>query len=168
MTEPSVFVRPGKELSLSGPALLQLIRETLLRGSAIKFQAKGFSMSPFIRDNDIITISPLTNKSISYGDIVAFVCPITEKLVVHRVVKRNGKGAVCIAGDNLPKPDTTVSEERILGRVTSIERNGKKIALGLGLERSLIATLTRHGLIYSFLLPMMRCLRAFFKRYPHG
>ena len=168
MVEPSQFIKRDEQLSLSEPAFTQLVQEALRGGTAIKFLARGFSMSPFIRNGDIITISPLTNKSITRGDIVAFVCPITEKLVVHRVVECNGRGEVCIAGDNLPKLDTTISEKRILGRVTNVERNGKKITLGLGVERSLIATLTSHGLIYSFILPMMRCLRAFLKRYSHG
>ena len=168
MLEPSQFIKRDEELSLSGPAFTQLVQATLRGGTAIKFPARGFSMSPFIRNGDIITISPLTNKSITRGDIVAFVCPITDKFVVHRVVERNGRGEVCIAGDNLPKLDTTISEKRILGRVTNVERKGKKIILGLGLERSLIATLTRHGLIYSFFLPIMRCLRSFFKRNPNG
>jgi signal peptidase I len=168
MIEPSVFVKPGKELSLSGPALVQLIRETLHRRASIKFQATGCSMTPFIWDGDIITISPLTDKSIRRGDVVAFVCPIRKKLVIHRVVRRNRRGEMRIAGDNLPKPDTTVSENNILGRVTSVERKGGEISFGLGVERLCIAMLTRYGLIYSLILPMARRLRMLFGRPTHG
>jgi signal peptidase I len=164
MTESAVFVKPGKKLFLSGSAFIQLMRETLYRGVALKFQAQGYSMSPCIRDGDVITISPLTDKPICRGDVVAFVCPARKKLVVHRVVYRNKHGELHTAGDNLPKPDTTVSEGQILGRVTSVQRNGKDITFGLGAERLLIAVLARHGLIYSIIMPMVRHLRAFFKR----
>lgn len=168
MTEPSVFVKPGKELSLSGSALIQLIQETLHRGAALKFQALGYSMSPFIRDGDVITISPLSDKPIRRGDVVALLSPARKKLIVHRVVYRNRQGDLYTAGDNLPQPDIAVSEKDILGRVTGVQRNGKNITVGLGAERLFIAVLTRHGLIYSLILPIMRHLRTFLRRPSRG
>ena len=81
------------------------------------------------------------------GDVVAFLHPETKLLCVHRVLSRN-KGALLIQGDNSPgKPDGIISMEAIMGRVTLVERGGRKIRLGFGPERVLIALLSRSGLL---------------------
>ena len=45
-------------LSLSGEALIELMRAVLARGLPFRFAARGFSMAPFIRDGDVISVSP--------------------------------------------------------------------------------------------------------------
>lgn len=141
---PALFVRKGGELPLSGSALLELLRAVLHKGKSFRFRAKGFSMSPFVRDGDVITVSPLSGASLRFGHVVAFIDPGTGKLVVHRVVGRCG-GAWFIQGDNIAENDGLIPEANLLGRVTRIERAGKRIFFGLGLERSLTAWLARHG-----------------------
>ncbi len=59
-----------------------------------------------------------------------------------------------IQGDNLPTPDGWIPATALLGRVVSIERRGRRINLGLGPERGLLATLSRLGL----LRPLIRIL----------
>ncbi|MCJ7774120.1 MAG: signal peptidase I [Desulfobacterales bacterium] len=149
--KPSLLVKSQTEKALSGKALAILLAAVLDKGVPFRFTAKGFSMSPFIKDGDIITIQPLSDKEPSVGDVAAIFYTVTEKLVVHRLIGK--KGASFIAkGDNNPEMDGVVPQEKILGKVRIIERNGKKILLGLGKERFLIAWLMRRGLF----LPLIR------------
>jgi signal peptidase len=162
-TKPEFSIMKGSELPLSGPALVQLLRAVLGKGVPVRFRAKGFSMSPFIKNEDVVTISPLQDASPTVGDVIAFVFQGTDKLCVHRVVGKEGDGYVT-KGDNTTGADESVSKENILGFVTRVERDGKEVFLGLGPERFLIAFLGRRGLLLPLLLPVWKVIRAMIKR----
>jgi hypothetical protein len=141
--EPRLFVVKAQELPLSGPALLELMRAVLVRGLPFRFRARGWSMAPFIRDGDVITVSPFRRARPGIGEVVAFTRPGTENVVVHRVLSRRGPAAF-IQGDSVPGcGDGLIPAENLLGRVTRIERNGQEVWLGLGPERYAIAWLSR-------------------------
>ena len=154
----SLFSNPGGELSLSGPAFGELLRSVLSSGVPFRFQAKGSSMTPFIKNGDFITISPLFDIPPRVGDVVAFNYERAGNPVVHRVVGKRGK-AFLITGDNASHTHDLVPETDILGRVTQIERDGKKVYLGLGPERVLIASPACRRLLLNFLLPLWRLVR---------
>lgn len=132
------------ELSLSGAALLDLMRAVLDRGVPFRFRARGGSMSPFVRDGDVVTVEPAAAAPVRTGDIVAFVDPASRRLRVHRVAATRG-GAFLLKGDNVEVPDGMVQRDGILGRVVRVERDGSPVRLGTGLERGLIAWLSRAG-----------------------
>ena len=145
--EPRLFVARAQELPLSGQALVELMRAVLARGVPFRFCARGWSMAPFIRDGDVITVSPFRHAQPGAGEVVAFVRPGAGKLVVHRVVARRGTASF-IQGDSAPDHmDGIIPPENLLGRVTRIERNGHDVWLGLGPERYLIAWLSRTRLL---------------------
>ena len=157
-----------EEFSLSGEAMTGLLQAALDRRVPFKFKARGFSMSPFIKDGDVITISPLikysrnflfpltlilspkgrgkgegvSSYSIGFGRSVAFIHPQTGKLVIHRVVGQNGSRYL-IKGDRHTETDGLIPRGNILGVVAKVEREGREIQLGLGLERFIIAFLSR-------------------------
>jgi hypothetical protein len=162
-TKPEFSVIKGSNLSLSGRALVELPQAVLHRGAAVRFQAKGFSMSPFIRDKDVVTLSPLKGKRPGLGNIIAFVHPETGGLCIHRIVRQKD-GIYVAKGDNISEADECVPTESILGFVTRVERNGKQVFLFLGPERYLIAFLNRRGLLFPLLLPLWRVIRPFLKR----
>ena len=136
-------------LSIAGKDLVEILRDVLSKGVPSRLQAPGFSMSPFIKNGDIVTVTPLPDSSPGIGDVVAFIRPGVERLVVHRVVgKKNG--CFVIKGDNAPDTDGLIPGTNILGCVKKVERRGKKIFFGLGVERFLIAFLSR----INFLLPI--------------
>ena len=155
---PSLFVRKGGELPLSGSALLELLRAVLDKGKPFRFRAKGSSMSPFVKDGDIITVSPLSGLSPRLGDVVAYVCAETGTLVVHRVVGRRGNCCL-IWGDNAAEGCDLTPEANVLGRVTRVERNGKDVSLCLGSERFLIAFLRRRELSWKTAHLLWRIMR---------
>lgn len=144
-------------------ALPEVVKAVLAKGAVCRFQVKGHSMSPFIKDGDVVTVSPLFGTAPHLGDVVAFIHPGPDKLVIHRVVGRKDDSCIII-GDNTFEIDGPVSTGNILGRVTRVERGGKRIIVGLGLERYLIAFLSRSGLLSSVLPPIWSLLRPFLRR----
>lgn len=130
---------------ISNGFLVELMQETLARDVPFCFRARGESMTPFIRDGDVIKVMPLRARAVGMGAVVAFKRPQTGALVVHRVVGVSDEAAL-IHADNIPQvSDGWVPYEYMLGRVTEIRRNGRGIWLGLGPERYAIAFLTRKG-----------------------
>ncbi len=77
--KPALFSKKGGELKLSGPDLIELLQAVLDKGVPFRFRAKGFSMTPFIKDGDVITIFPLEGSRPRLGDIVAFTHPVTDE-----------------------------------------------------------------------------------------
>jgi hypothetical protein len=115
-------------------------------------------MAPFIKDGDVVTISPMFDSSPGFGDVIAFIHPKIEKLLIHRVIRKIGD-AYLLKGESALEPDGLIKKESILGLVTKVERGGKRIFLGLGPERFLIALLTRKNLLLIVLDPVWRILR---------
>lgn len=140
----AAYTLDGGSLSLPGPALVGLTREVLDRGLPFRFSAPGFSMSPFIRDGDVITLALYQAGSCRAGHVVAFVRPDTGCLVVHRVVAVSETGCR-IRGDNSPEEDGEIPHSQILGRVTRVERAGNPVRFGFGPERVVIALFSRRG-----------------------
>ncbi len=148
-------------LSIPGTVLVGIMQEVLSRGMSFRFRAGGFSMTPFIRDGDIISVSPLSSLLPGIGDVVAFLHPETKQLCIHRVLYRNN-GALMIQGDNLPgNPDGMIPGGAIMGHVTLVERGGRSIRLGIGPERILLALLSRIGLLEV----LRRCAMPFYDHF---
>ena len=125
----SGFIKEGEESSLSMEALVELTRAVTEKGKSFRFQALGFSMYPFIRNGDYITISPLTSGHPRLGDVVAFIQPDTKKLVVHRIIENRGDHYL-IRGDNTTAPDGLIPKANVLGYMTKVDKDEKLIRLG--------------------------------------
>ncbi len=122
---------------LSHSNLLKIGRNLLKRGTSIRFQAKGFSMRPFIRDGDFITVSPIENSCIKIGDVV-FYSTAENNVIVHRVVNKYGKDGnmkLLIKGDACFGPPERGNSQDVLGKVVAIERNGRERKLNTKLYR---------------------------------
>jgi hypothetical protein len=157
------FVQRSEEATIPNAALVDLLRAVLERGEPFWFEAPGFSMSPFIRDGDTITVAPLAGAPPGRGDVVAFLRPGSGKLVVHRVVGRRG-GLFLVRGDNGGDEIDLAPAADILGRVTGVQRGGLPVRLGLGPERRLIAALSRRGLLQPVLRLLWPPLRPIVRR----
>jgi signal peptidase I len=110
--------------------LLGLSKDIFSQGKSIRFQASGWSMRPFIRDEDFLVVSPIENSSIKTGDVVF--CITTEnKVIVHRVIKKYKKDkdnriTMLIKGDATFSSPEKVEMQNVLGKVVEVERNGQK------------------------------------------
>ncbi|MBM4128546.1 MAG: hypothetical protein FJ243_00330 [Nitrospira sp.] len=140
-------------------ALSFLVGDILANGSHCRFQAKGHSMSPFIKDGDVVTVSPLSS-SPGIGNVIASIHPETKRLSIHRVIGKEGDSYL-IKGDNSSEADGLVEKGNILGYVTKVERDGEKVFIGLGPERFLIAFLSHIGLLSLLLPPLWKLIRPF-------
>ena len=161
--EVSTYVREGDELALSGRDLGALLEAVVSRGLPFRFRAKGRSMTPFIRDGDIVTISPIKDRPPRPGDVVAFARPGSEKLIVHRLVRRQEAGWL-IKGDSYAVTEGPVPRDHVLGRVTRVERGGRRVLVGLGPERLLIPWLSHHQRLFSKLRGVWRSARKIIRR----
>lgn len=145
-----VAAAPGT-LTLSGAAMREFLAAVLERGAPFRFTARGYSMHPFIRDADVITVSPLGGRAPRLGEVVAFRSG-EDRLVVHRVVaagsaRGDAAAGYLIRGDNCPEADGRVPPEAVLGVVTRVERAGRSRRLGIGYESALLAALSRSGVL---------------------
>jgi len=152
----------GNELLLPGKDLKDFLQAILAKGTPCRFQAKGYSMSPFIRDGDIITVFPLKKSSFDLGRVVAYSQPETQKLIVHRIIG-NSSGYFLIRGDNIFGPGELVPKTNVLGHVGRIERYGRRVFIGVGPERFLIVLLIRLKII-RLLRPLSKIILPFLKR----
>lgn len=121
-TEPD---RSG-EMVFSHQALIEIISTLREKGASFRFQAKGFSMGPAIRDGDVITLSPQFSWKPRRGDVIAFRHPQHCRLLVHRVLRKRKK-AFYIRGDKTATADGWIAENYILGIVSRVERQGKSV-----------------------------------------
>jgi ribosomal protein S18 acetylase RimI-like enzyme len=142
--DPSRYVSPGGELPLSNLGQLELLRAMMERSLPLRIRVRGFSMTPTIRDDDVVTVVPMAGRDLQVGEVVAFVSPQTERLVLHRVVAREGAGWL-LRGDNCRDSDGVVTAERILGSIVRVERDGRHVDLGMGLPGAGVARLSRSG-----------------------
>ncbi|MBN1869569.1 MAG: S26 family signal peptidase [Candidatus Omnitrophica bacterium] len=148
-----------EERALKSEDFCHIAKELLKRKTNVKFQARGFSMAPFIKNGDTLILSPLKGGQCAYGDVAAAVRPGTENVFVHRIVGRR-RDDYLIKGDNIPGgPDGLFPRANILGIVIKIERNGKVCSFGLGPEKYIIAFLSR-AKILSFILWFLRGVKS--------
>ena len=103
---------------------MELIEAVHEKGASFRFQAKGYSMTPAIRDGDVITVSPLKDIMPRRGDVLAFRHPERPQMLVHRVLHAKAR-KYFIKGDNCPEADGWIPAENILGLITRVERRGR-------------------------------------------
>lgn len=144
------YAVPGGVASLSGQALKELLAAVLDRDKSFRFQARGLSMHPFIRDGDLVTLSPLGGRRPGVGQVVACCHPQSGKLAVHRILGLK-QGRYLIRGDNSLAADGLIPAPDVLGLVIGVERRGRHVAFGGGLGRIPLACLSRGGLLQPFL-----------------
>lgn len=162
---PSFVSKESKEIFLSSDDLISLLKATLDKGSCCRFVVKGFSMHPFIKSKDVLTISPVGNKRLAIGDVVAFISERPKQLIVHRIVKVTDDFYM-VKGDNSLCSDGLIPKEDILGYVVKQKRSGKDVCFGLGSEKYVIAFIsfyTHFFVVLSFFLKIIRFIVRKFK-----
>ena len=124
------------EIGCDSAAFARLCADLLRAGVAVRFRARGMSMSPLVRDGDLLLVRPVAADDpradkVRVGDVVLCVMP-TERVLAHRVVARlKGPDGVRyrVQGDQVASPDGAIPATQIYGRVTAIERAGEVIVL---------------------------------------
>jgi signal peptidase I len=120
-------------------AFAELASEVLRAGKALRFEARGGSMQPLIRDGDVLLVEPVAASAVKVGDMV--LCTAGPgRVLVHRVirVRTTGDGRrFTMQGDALPHPDGEIAEAQVYGRAVGIERGATRFDLRRPLMRAL-------------------------------
>ena len=156
---PQVRKIDYEQLLLSSTEFSLVLRSVLARGIQVRFQARGNSMIPFIRDGDILTIAPTDTIIPAIGKVVAYNQAESQSLIVHRIIGKKGLNFL-IRGDNsVERSDCWIHTSELLGCVIVIERNQRRIKFGLGIERYAIALLSRYSLLTKISRRMVRLFK---------
>jgi signal peptidase I len=127
-----------------------LAAEVLRSRWGLQLRVRGASMLPTLWPGDLLTIQSASFDQVQSGDVVLY--QHEERFfVVHRVVSKarsrdNEPEWFLIArGDCMSMPDAPIRPDRVLGKVTSIERAGLVFApRNLSTFRSILAWILRH------------------------
>lgn len=101
-----------------------ITREVLAQGYKVRVKGRGHSMYPFVRADDELLIDPTEPARLKIGDIIFF-RRSRDLYVAHRLIKRLDSNNLITKGDNLDYYDAPVPVDQVLGRIISIERNGR-------------------------------------------
>jgi len=106
---------------------VDMTRELLQRGCNVRFRATGTSMHPTIRDGEVVTVAPSSDDEFAVGDVL--LCRVGRRPTAHRVVavqsSVHGQKLFHLHGDNLYSPDRPVRAEDVIGRVLTVNRDGR-------------------------------------------
>jgi signal peptidase len=135
------------DLTAQSPMHLELAADLLERGERLSLRVRGSSMLPSLFPGDVLTFRRCAPAEIVVGDIVLFLRE--GRCFVHRVAERmavDGDSRLRTRGDALSACDPPVGETEVLGRLSVIERKGRRLPPPrLGPVRSLLAGLVRHS-----------------------
>jgi signal peptidase len=88
-------------------------------------------MHPTIRDGEAVTVEPVNALHVRRGDVLLY--ETTRGVIAHRAVHirvgKNAARAFVVRGDAADSSDERVEDSQILGRVISVERGERTIAL---------------------------------------
>lgn len=123
-----------------------LAAEVLRSSGSLRLRVMGWSMLPTVWPGDTLVVDSMRSSAVSVGDVVLF--SRDRRLFVHRVVAKDGAhdSKFLTRGDAMPHADAPVSDHELLGKVSCILRNGRRIepskTLRLG-ERAVAALVRR-------------------------
>jgi hypothetical protein len=123
----------------------ELAGEVLRSSGKLRLGVTGWSMLPTLWPGDTLIIEQADSTAVSAGDIVLFARE--RRFFVHRVIASGAGRDIQTRGDAMPKMDPPVSDRELLGRVISIERNGRSIKPSRDFNPAgrAVAALVRHS-----------------------
>jgi len=100
--------------------------EILGRGWQVRFRAEGESMRPNILHEDVIVVAPLGATGVAPGEVA--LSRGEDGIRAHRVMEKDPiKGSLITRGDSGQENDPAT--HLVLGKVTAIERDGRKTSI---------------------------------------
>lgn len=100
------------------------------KGKSLKVNIPDNAMSPALRKGDVLTIKPASIDKIGVGNLVYF--RKGSVLVVRRVIRsviKRGKTYLITKADSSSTPEKVVKASQVFGKVSRLERNGRKIGV---------------------------------------
>lgn len=148
------------EFLINATDFIDLALQVFKPGYALRFQARGGSMHPFIHDGDWLEVHPVGGEDLRLGDLV--LCQINDRCVVaHRIVmvcQVEGSRALLLQGDANATPDGLFFPHRMMGRVLAIDHNGRRFDLDT-LRQRFVARLLARSIFRSLYRVLVACRR---------
>jgi signal peptidase I len=107
-----------------------LRKEAISKGHSLQTVVSGYSMFPFLRNGDLLTVEPVPMETIKQGDVVVF--EVKEKWIAHRVIeikKWRGSIILTLKGDTNVEPDPPVTIHNYIGKIVALQRMNKNVSL---------------------------------------
>ncbi|MBW2646981.1 MAG: signal peptidase I [Deltaproteobacteria bacterium] len=136
---------------------LTISKELFEQGKSVRFEARGWSMRPLIRDGDFVIARPIDSTSVKIGDIVFYITD-NNGILVHRIIglrRDDGEMTAMIKGDACFGPPDNVPVQNIFGRVVSIERKGREKRFDTAWQRALSLILVAAAPLTLWGLPIL-------------
>lgn len=115
-------------LMISCSAFALVVQAVLEKGVTARFKATGSSMTPTIRNNDVVSISPYKENRPKVGDVVALLDRDDNRIIIHRIIKQRER-MFLLKGDGLWRSDGFFPREWMAGIISEVERNGTLISM---------------------------------------
>jgi len=118
-----------RSLDCTSAVFAEVGADILGAAKGLRFQARGGSMHPMVRDGDVLLVKAVKPSMIKVPDVVLFVNDLGYA-VVHRVIrKRNHQGIhwFTLQGDQAGQIDGIFPQNQIMGKLISLERNGDTV-----------------------------------------
>ncbi len=93
----------------------------------------GPSMNPVLKAPDILQVLPYRGEKIQRGDVIVFLPPGSEDMVVHRVISVNAQGIKTRGDKNSDIDPWILSPDRIVGRVVWAQWGNRRRSIHGGL-----------------------------------
>ena len=136
---------PSQPLDDAHALKCELAAESLRSSGTLRLQVTGWSMLPAVWPGDTLVVESVSSNAVAEGDIVLF--SRDRRLFAHRVVAQDSAPGdrILTQGDAMPVPDSPVSDKELLGKVSFIVRNGKRIepSRSLRISERAVAALVR-------------------------
>lgn len=129
MRPHSIKTERGPVITLDAPDLLKRARFELSRQNAVTLRVSGSAMRPSLDDGDLVTVEPVSVQAVREGDIVLYQS-LRDTALIHRVVRFEQRSAgrfMVTRGDASSALDVPVPLHHVMGRVTTIDRDGERI-----------------------------------------
>jgi signal peptidase I len=128
----------------------ELAAEVLRRGARLRIKARGGSMVPFLRDGDVVLVTPVADTDVAVGDVICYEAP-PGGLCLHRVIERK-RDRVLAKGDALAFTEV-VDPADVLGKVVAVQRRGRVKRLDTRSARWRNRTLAATSILVPCLIP---------------
>ena len=131
MRPQSIRTERGPVFALDAPDLLKRARYELSRHNPVTLRVSGSAMRPSLEDGDLVRIEPVNSHAVHAGDIILYQS-LRDTALIHRVVRLEQRPSgrfIVTRGDASVSLDVPVPIHHVMGRVTTIDRNGEQIEI---------------------------------------
>ena len=156
-----------EEPKLSPHAIIDLWEDLYSKKQKSWLTILSGSMMPLLQIGDKVLIQSVKPTEIRFGDIIVFKTLDSDKLIVHRVIRRYNSSSFLQKGDSTTTAEI-IKSEYLIGKVIAIRKGNKIIYLNKGIWKFINLILTFFSCSVYYLKPenpiLKRIARFFFNK----